>query len=95
MNVSRETLQSTKFLKQLRQIILKHILQLLGKIQEENPEKFAQVQKVYANVFKIGAVEDTRNREKLTSLVRFATNQRNSTSLDEVGLSIQITYVER
>ncbi|KAI0921744.1 hypothetical protein AcW1_004366 [Taiwanofungus camphoratus] len=83
LNVSRETLQSTKFLKQLRQIILKHILQLLGKIQEENPEKFAQVQKVYANVFKIGAVEDTRNREKLTSLVRFATNQRNSTSLDE------------
>ncbi|KAI9066781.1 heat shock protein Hsp90 [Trametes sanguinea] len=83
LNVSRETLQSNQFLKQLKGIILKRLLQLLGRIQEENPEKWEKIQEVYGNVFKLGAVEDFKNREKLATLVRFATNQRNSTSLDE------------
>ncbi|KAI0750667.1 heat shock protein Hsp90 [Daedaleopsis nitida] len=83
LNVSRETLQSNAFLKQLRGIVLKRLLQLLTRIMEEDPEKWAKIQEVYGNVFKLGAVEDTKNRDKLVSLVRFSTNQRNSTSLDE------------
>ncbi|KAI9001433.1 heat shock protein Hsp90 [Trametes punicea] len=83
LNVSRETLQSTQFLKQLKNIILKRLLQLLTRISEEDPEKWEKIQEVYGNVFKLGAVEDYKNREKLATLVRFATNQRNSTSLDD------------
>lgn len=52
---------------------------------EDEPERFQEVHKVYGNVFKLGAVEDSKNKDKLVPLVRFATNQRNSTSLDEVG----------
>ena len=83
LNVSRETLQSTKFLKQLRSIVLKHLLALLARIQEKEPEKWGALHKSYGNVFKLGAVEDTKNRVKLAELCRFATNQRNSTSLDQ------------
>ncbi|KAJ8455307.1 hypothetical protein ONZ51_g12522 [Trametes cubensis] len=83
LNVSRETLQSTQFLKQLKGIILKRLLQLLTRISEEDPEKWEKVQETYGNVFKLGAVEDFKNRDKLATLVRFTTNQRNSTSLDE------------
>ena len=83
LNVSRETLQSNAFLKQLRGIILKRLLQMLNRIMDEDPEKWAKIQEVYGNVFKLGAVEDHKNRDKLVQLVRFATNQRNSTSLDE------------
>ncbi|PCH41165.1 heat shock protein Hsp90 [Wolfiporia cocos MD-104 SS10] len=83
LNVSREMLQSTRFLKQLRSIILKHLLQVLTRTVEEDPEKWTQVQSVYGNVFKLGAVEDVKNRDKLVALTRFSTNQRNSTSLDE------------
>ncbi|KZT12574.1 heat shock protein Hsp90 [Laetiporus sulphureus 93-53] len=83
LNVSREMLQSTRFLKQLRSIILKHLLQILVRIEREDPEKWAEVQKAYGNVFKLGAVEDAKNRNKLVELVRFTTNQRDSTSLDE------------
>ncbi|KAI0353523.1 heat shock protein Hsp90 [Trametes cingulata] len=83
LNVSREMLQSNAFLKQLKGIILKRLLQLLTRIQDEDPEKWAKVQEVYGNVFKLGAVEDFKNRDKLAALVRFATNQRNSTPLDE------------
>lgn len=84
LNVSRETLQSNKFLKQLKSIITRHLVQTLTRIQNDDAEKFGLVKTVYNNVFKLGAVEDTKNREKLSALVRFPTNQRNLTSLNEV-----------
>ncbi|KXN90242.1 Endoplasmin [Leucoagaricus sp. SymC.cos] len=83
LNVSRETLQSNQFLRQLKGIILKRLIQLLTKLEEEDPERFEKIQKVYGSILKLGAVEDTKNREKLTSLTRFASNQRNVTSLDQ------------
>lgn len=84
MNVSRETLQSSRFLKQLKHIIVKRLLQLFTKLAEEDEEKFAQVQETYGSVLKLGAVEDTKHRDKLAALTRFTTNQRNNTSLDQV-----------
>ncbi|ETW84044.1 hypothetical protein HETIRDRAFT_381382 [Heterobasidion irregulare TC 32-1] len=83
LNVSRETLQNTAFLRQIKQIIVRRLLQIFTRIADEDPEKFAEVQKVYGNVLKLGSVEDLKNRDKLIPLTRFATNQRNSTSLDE------------
>jgi len=64
-------------------VILKHLIQLFNRVAEEDPEKFKEIQAVYNNVFKIGAVEDIKNQKKLVSLARFTTNQRENTSLDE------------
>jgi heat shock protein beta len=83
LNVSRETLQSTRFLRQMKQIIMKRILQLFTRMAEDDDEKFKKVAEVYNSVFKLGAVEDLKNRDKLTALTRFTTNQRNHTSLDQ------------
>ncbi|KAF7332190.1 Heat shock protein [Mycena kentingensis (nom. inval.)] len=84
LNVSRETLQSTRFLRQLKTIITKRIIQLFTKIAEEDEEKFNEkILETYGSVFKLGAVEDTKNRDKLLGLARFSTNQRNFTSLDK------------
>jgi len=83
LNVSRETLQSTRFLRQLKQIIIKRMIQLFHKIAEEDSEKFEKVQETYGSIFKLGAVEDIKNRDKLIELTRFHTNQRNNTSLDQ------------
>lgn len=83
MNVSRETLQSTRFLKQLKQIIIKRLIQVFTRIANEDEEKFNELQETYGNILKLGAVEDHKNREKLTALTRFATTQRNNTSLDQ------------
>lgn len=82
LNVSRETLQNTKFLKQLRGIIVKRLLLALGRLKTDEPEKYQEVIKVYNNAFKLGAVEDSKSREKLASFVQFPTNQKNETSLD-------------
>lgn len=83
LSVSRETLQNASFLRQIKQTILKRIIQSFTKLAEDEPEKFIEAQKVYGNVFKLGAVEDSKNKDKLIPLIRFATNQRNVTSLDE------------
>ncbi|EIW76098.1 cation-transporting ATPase [Coniophora puteana RWD-64-598 SS2] len=83
LNVSRETLQSGTFLKQVRQIVLKRIIQLFSRIAEEDEEKFAEIQKVYGTVFKLGASEDAKNKEKLAGLTRFTTNQRKDVSFDQ------------
>lgn len=83
LNVSRETLQNASFLRQIKQAILKRIIQSFTKIMEEEPERYLEVNKVYNNVFKLGVIEDSKNSDKLVPLVRFVTNQRASTSLDE------------
>lgn len=87
LNVSRETLQSNRFLKQLKNIIVKRLLQLFNKLAEEGGEKWDQTLDVYGSVFKLGAVEDAKNRDKLAALCRFMTTQRNNTSLDQVRSS--------
>ena len=85
LSVSRETLQDASFLRQIKQTILKRIIQTFTKLAEDEPEKFIEAQKVYGNAFKLGAIEDPKNKDKLIPLIRFVTNQRNSTSLDEVS----------
>ena len=84
LNVSRETLQSTRFLKQIKQVILKHLIQLFRKMAAEDPAKFLELRESYNNVFKAGAIEDAKNKDKLATLARFDTNQRGNITLDAV-----------
>ncbi len=84
LNVSRETLQSNVFLRQLKQIIVKRLIQLFTRIADDEPGKWIEVQRNYGAVLKLAAVEDLKNRDKLLTLTRFATNQRDKTSLDQV-----------
>lgn len=83
LNVSRETLQSSAFLKQVKNIIIRRLIQLFGKIAEEDPEKFNEITKTYNTALKLGAAEDNKNREKLAALTRHTTNQRNDTSFND------------
>jgi heat shock protein beta len=69
----------------MRTIILKRLIQLFTKIAQEDPEKFTKVTEGFNPVLKLGSVEDAKNRDKLIPIIRFTTNQRNATSLDEVG----------
>jgi HSP90 family molecular chaperone len=86
LNVSRETLQNTRFLRQLQSIITRRLIQMIQRIAKEDPEKYADIYKQYGGTLKLGAFDDKKNAEKLYPLLRFATNQRNFTSLDEVGI---------
>ncbi|EJD01373.1 ribosomal protein S5 domain 2-like protein [Fomitiporia mediterranea MF3/22] len=83
LNASRESLQHTKFLKQIKQIIVKRVFQLLTKIADEDPETFEKIWQAYGPVIKLDAVESAPNREKLAALARSRTTQRDSASLDQ------------
>ncbi|KAH0839764.1 Hsp90 protein-domain-containing protein [Lanmaoa asiatica] len=83
LNVSRETLQSSAFLKQIKNLIIRRLLQLFGKIAEEDQEKFHEITRIYNTVLKLGAADDSKNRERIAALTRYTTNQRNDTSLDD------------
>ena len=76
------------FLRQLKSIILKHIIGLFAKragIEDHDNEEFRKFYDTYGSILKLGAVEDGKNREKLAALVRFTTNQRDFVSLDDVS----------
>jgi len=69
----------------MRGIILRHLLILFSKLATEDPEKWALVTKNYGMIFKFGAVEDTKNRDRLVNLARFETTQRKNITLDQVS----------
>ena len=85
LNVSRETLQSSKFVRQMKSIILRQLLILFNKLMTEDTEKWPLVSKNYGSIFKFGATEDAKNRDRLINLVRFETTQRQNITLDQVS----------
>lgn len=84
LNVSRETLQSTRFLKQVKQVLINRAIALLAKISEEDPKKYKEIIEIYGPALKLGAVESAKDRQKIVGLTRWTTNLRNFTTLDEV-----------
>jgi len=49
----------------------------------EDPEKWALVTKNYGMIFKFGAAEDSKNRDRLINLVRFESTQRKDITLNQ------------
>ncbi len=86
MNVSRETLQQTRFVRQLQRILFRKALDMFTRIASDDPVTFEKVSKVYGNALRIGVIEtkDKKDRNKLADLLRFETTMTNYTSLDEV-----------
>lgn len=76
-------LQSSRFLRQIKQILTRRLIQLLKRLSEEDPAKYEEIWSALGSVIKLGAVEADKEKQKLAGLSRWATNQRNSTSLDE------------
>jgi heat shock protein 90kDa beta len=83
LNVSREMLQSSRFLRQIKQILTRRLIQLLKRLSGEDPEKYERTWNALGSAIKLGALEAEKDKEKLAGLSRWASNQRNTTSLDE------------
>ncbi|KAG9100480.1 hypothetical protein FS749_015073 [Ceratobasidium sp. UAMH 11750] len=85
LNVSRETLQSNRFLRQIPQILIKRFISMVEKLSKDEAEdtRFRKFMKIYGPIIKLGAVESPKEQKKLASLARWDTNLRNFTSLDQ------------
>ncbi|OQX46052.1 MAG: molecular chaperone HtpG, partial [Candidatus Sedimenticola endophacoides] len=75
LNVSREILQHDKKIDAIRGANTKRILGLLEKMARDDQEKYQQFWDQFGQVLKEGPVEDYANREKIGSLLRFATTR--------------------
>jgi len=91
LNVSRELLQQDPEVEAIRNGLTKRILDMLGKIAKDEPEKYATFWKEFGNVIKEGVGQDYANRATLLSLLRFASTNE---ATNEPTVSFA-QYVER
>jgi molecular chaperone HtpG len=71
LNVSRELLQQDEAIAAMRTALTRRVLDMLERLAEESPEKYATFWKEFGQLMKEGIVEDASNRDKLAKLLRF------------------------
>jgi molecular chaperone HtpG len=79
LNVSREILQQSSDVAQLRAASVKRVLGLLEELAAKEPDKYATFWTEFGRVLKEGIVEDGPKRERIARLLRFATTRDEST----------------
>jgi molecular chaperone HtpG len=78
LNVSREILQQSKDIEAIRQASVKRVLDLLEHLAKNEPEKYRTFWTEFGRVLKEGLVEDLSSRERLATLVRYASTHHDS-----------------
>jgi len=91
LNVSRELLQQEPEVEAIRSGLTKRVLDMLGKIAKDEPEKYQAFWKEFGNVLKEGVGQDHANRATLLGLLRFASTHA---ATNEPTVSFA-QYVER
>jgi molecular chaperone HtpG len=89
LNVSRQAVQSSRIMAQLRKLVTSKVIDMLEKLAKSDEEKYNQFWEVYARLIKQGIAIEQEKPEALYPLLRFHTTSKLETwsSLDE--------YVER
>ena len=75
LNVSRELLQENELVRKIRSAVVRRSLDLLGRLADNEAEKFQTFWKAFGAVLKEGIVEDPDNRERIAPLLRFTSTQ--------------------
>lgn len=75
LNVSREILQESKDIEAIRKGCTAKVLALLSDLAENDKEKYAKFWAEFGKVLKEGVGEDFANKDKIASLLRFASTQ--------------------
>ena len=85
LNVSRETVQNNRLMRQLGKMIKGRVLRELKKLAEKEPEKYAQFWQEYGRYFKEGTAIDPTAKEDVLPFFRYHTSKSDGelTSLDD------------
>jgi molecular chaperone HtpG len=82
LNVSRELLQGSRAVDQIRSTAVKRVLKLLKDMAEGDKEKYATFWREFGATLKEGIVEDLANRDEIARLARFRTTRSGSDAPD-------------
>ncbi len=91
LNVSRELLQSSRAVDNIRSNATRKVLKLLKDLAEQEPDKYATFWAEFGAVLKEGVPDDYANRDDIAALLRF-TSTRSAGQAADVSLS---DYVAR
>lgn len=72
LNISREILQKDPIIESMKSALTKRVLDMLEKLAKSEPEQYKTFWKNFGQVLKEGPAEDFANKEKIASLLRFA-----------------------
>lgn len=89
LNVSRETVQHSRIMRQLARTVRKRVLKDLSQLAEKEPEKYTAFWNEFGRSFKEGLATDPTAKEEILPFIRYAT------SLDEETLTSLDEYLER
>jgi molecular chaperone HtpG len=89
LNVSRESIQNTRVIRQLSRTIRKRTLKGLHQLAEDDSQKYADFWHQYSRVLKEGLVTEPEAKDELLPLFRYF-----STKSDETPISID-AYIKR
>lgn len=78
LNISREILQDHHTIPKLRAALVRHTLDLLDKLANDDPEKYQKFWKEFGTVLKEGPAEDYINRDRVAKLFRFSSTHDDS-----------------
>jgi molecular chaperone HtpG len=82
LNVSREILQSSRVVDNIRSTATKRVLRLLGELAGDEPDKYATFWKEFGAVLKEGIPEDYSNRDDIARLLRFTSTKSGGDAAD-------------
>ncbi len=86
LNVSREMLQRDPAIDAIRSALTRRVLDMLTRLAEKEPDKYATFWSQFGPTLKEGLAEDVTNREKIAGLLRFRTTrsqEKEDRSLDD------------
>jgi molecular chaperone HtpG len=76
LNISRETVQSTKIMTNLRKLVTSKVTSTLKEMAEKNEDQFYKVWETHSRFFKQGIAIEQNEQEKLYPLLRFHTTKK-------------------
>ncbi len=91
LNVSREILQKDPIIDSMKSALTKRVLDMLEKLAKNQAEEYQGFWKAFGQVLKEGPAEDFANKEKIASLLRFASTHDDS---GEQSVSL-VDYISR